>query len=62
MAIMLDFDCKFVESLFGLMQTFDDKSSEKGLDVNERGASELPGDPGNDVTPMMLVDELVSYK
>ena len=54
---MLDFDCKFVESLMGLMEIFD-VSSFIGFDVNERGIIELPeftsleGDPGSGVTPI----------
>lgn len=67
MVIMLDFDCKFVESFRWLMETFDDKSSVIGFDVNERGTIELPaptirGGSGSDVTPMMLGDKFVDWK
>lgn len=65
MVMMLGFDCKFVESLMGLMETLDDESSVIGFDVNERGTIELPaftnrdGDPGSDVTPMTFGDRLL---
>lgn len=63
--IMLGFDCKFVESLTGLMEIFDDKSSVTDFDVNERGTIDCPvpinleGDPGSDVMPMIFGDKFV---